>query len=161
MLINSVLSRHPKDLAALFCVLAFLQPVTPVTSRMKEHYHENTRMCTRAPCHEVTMAASVRRRGLEELKKTTSCAAKWSQYSCGATHIVRRYTKITFSQMKSEQTTIESSTHLQNCLCRPLVEQVVTLAWNYWCNLSQAELVEVSVSPLCSHLNGCSFPPHS
>ena len=40
----------------------------------------------------------------------------------------------------------------------PHVDQAATLALNYCCGFSQAEVVEVSSSSLCSHFQCCSCP---
>ena len=95
--------------------------MTPLASRMKENDQENARTCTQAPCYESSGSMRGARR-LEVLKKATNDAAKRSQHSCEANHIVRRHTnRITFGHMQehvqtSKQTNIDSSTHLQHCL---------------------------------------------
>ena len=46
----------------------------------------------------------------------------------------------------SEQTTIDSNTHLQICLYRPRVDQVATLTKNYCGSFSQAEAADTPIS---------------
>ena len=95
-------------------------------------------------------------RWLEVVQKATSCAAKWSQLSYRATHIVRRHTKIVQPSARNcpefKETAIDSSTRLQSCLYRPPVDQVATLTQNHCCSFSRAEAGSLSLSdslPLC------------